>query len=309
MIERPSRLRRRLELRGDGGLAETLSAIAHLGDGYDLRIAPDERGWVPVHDLVHGGPSFEQLVEGLTAGKPDLKARRAVGSRFVLLYLRFLWPVVAAFALARRVPDAGAANLLMRLDGDSWPSAFALAQPRFAVLEDDPAAAEAAFIARDEVELVDWLHARSVEANAAPLVETTLTRLHTSGAALWGNVAAAFMHPLLWHVQQVTPESTAVVRDAEALLSRSEPRLTDQVRLLRVVQDDEEWVVHARRTCCLRWCLPSESRCSDCPLLRQPEAGEHLRQQLAEAIARGESLRAGLGLRAATPSEARHRSV
>lgn len=309
MIDKPGSVRRQLEPRGNGGLAQTLAAIARLGDGYDLRIAPGEDGWVPVHDLVHGGPAFEQVVEGLTAGKPDLKARRAIGSRFVLLYLRFVWPVVAAFALARRVPDVEAANLLMRLDGDGWPAAFALAQPRFAVLEDDPAADDAAFIARDEAELVDWLHARSIEANAAPLVETTRARLHTSGGALWGSVAAAFVHPLLWHVQHVTPESTAVVRDAEALLSRNEPRLTDQVRLLRVVQDDEEWVVHARRTCCLRWCLPGESRCSDCPLLREPEAGEFLRQQLAEAIARGESLRAVLGLRAPAATDARHRAT
>jgi len=205
--------------------------------------------------------------------------------------------VVAAFALERRVPDVAASNLLVRLDGAGWPASFALAQPRFAVLETDPAAGDAAFVARDEAELLGWLHERSIDTNAAPLIESIRKQLLTSGTALWGNVAAAFAHPLLWHVQHVAPEATAVVRDAEALLGRREgPRLNDQVRLLRVVQDDEEWTIHARRTCCLRWCLPGESRCADCPLVREPEAGTFLRAELTAAIARGEALRKELGL-------------
>jgi hypothetical protein len=89
------------------------------------------------------------------------------------------------------------------------------------------------------------------------------------------------------------------VHDAEALLARREaPRLNDQVRLLRLVEGDHEWVVHARRTCCLRWCLPGESRCDDCPLVREPQAGEFLRARLSEAIARGEALREELKVRA-----------
>jgi hypothetical protein len=72
--------------------------------------------------------------------------------------------------------------------------------------------------------------------------------------------------------------------------------LGEQVRLLRVFHGDEEWTVHARRTCCLRWCLPGEDRCDDCPLVREPQASEFLRARLAEAIASGEALREELGL-------------
>lgn len=283
----------------DDGLAETLARIARLGEGYELQTAPADDGWLPADALIGGGPLFERVIERLHAGNTDPRAQRAIGSQFVLLYLRFVWPVVAAFTLERRVPDVGAANLLVRLDDAGWPAAFALARPSFAVLDDDPAASDASFVVRDEAELLRWLHAAAVDANAAPLVETTRRRLYTSGTALWGNVAAAFAHPLLWHVQHVAPEATAVVRDAEALLAGGEvPRLNNQVRLLRMVEGDEEWVVHTRRTCCLRWCLPGESRCADCPLVREPEAGEFLRQHLAEAIARGEGLRRELGLRA-----------
>lgn len=293
---------------GDG-LAETVARIARLGEGYDLKLAPIGHGWVSAEDLVHGGPSFERIVDDLSPGGSDPQARRAIGSRFVLLYLRFVWPAVAAFALERRVPDVAASNLLVRFDAPGWPAAFALAEPRFATLEADPSAAEASFVARDEAELLGWLHERSIDANAVRLIETVRRRLLTSGSALWGNVAAAFVHPLLWHVQHVAPEATAVVRDAEALLSRrEEPRLGDQVRLLRVVRDGEEWTVHARRTCCLRWSLPGESRCADCPLIREPQAGEFLREQLAEAIARGEALRQELGL-PAPARDPRHRSA
>lgn len=280
-----------------GGLADTLERIARLGAGYELEIAPPDRGWLSAEGLIDGGPEFERVVEALSAGTSDPKARRAIGSQFVLVYLRFAWPVVASFALERRVPDVAAGNLLVRLDEAGWPAAFALAKPRFAVLQDDPAAAEASFVAHDEAELLGWLHERSIDANAAPLIEAIRKQLLTSGTALWGNVAAAFAHPLLWHVQHVAPEASAVVRDAEALLRRREaPRLDDQVRLLRLVQDDEEWIVHARRTCCLRWCLPGEDRCADCPLLREPEAGEFLRAELTEAIARGEAVRKELDL-------------
>jgi ferric iron reductase protein FhuF len=281
------------------GLIETLARIARLGEGYDLRIAPNDGGWVLAEELVHGGQAFEHIIERLSPGRGDPATGRAIGSQFVLLYLRFVWPVVAAFALERRVPDVAAENLLVRLDDAGWPSAFALAHPRFAVLEGDPAAGEASHVAGDEAELLQWLHERSIAANAAPLIETVRNRLLTSGAALWGSVAAAFAHPLLWHVQQVAPESARIVRDAEAILGRREaPRLGEQVRLLRLVHGDEEWTIHARRTCCLRWCLPGESRCDDCPLVREPQAGEFLRARLAEAIARGEALRQELGLAA-----------
>lgn len=278
-------------------LAGTLERIARLGDGYDLRRSSSTLGWLRAADIINGGADFERVLRRLSTEGSDPKAGRAIGSRFVLSYLRFLWPVVASFALERRVPDVAASNLLVRLDDAGWPVAFALAEPRFAVLGADPAAADASFVAGDEAELLAWLHERSIDANAAPLIELVRTRLLTSGTALWGNVAAAFAHPLLWHVQHVAPEATAVVRDAEALLSvRDGPRLGDQVRLLRVVQNDEEWTVHARRTCCLRWCLPGESRCADCPLVREPEAGAFLRAELTEAIARGEGLRRELGL-------------
>jgi ferric iron reductase protein FhuF len=277
---------------GVDGLAETLARIARLGEGYELHVVPGGEGWTSAEELIHGGPSFERVIARLEAHGAEPQAQRAIGSQFVLLYLRFLWPVVAAFALERRVPDVAAENLLVRFDSAGWPTAFAIARPRFAALADDPAADEASFVAHEEAELLGWLHAATVDANAAPLIETTRSRLYTSGTALWGNVAAAFAHPLLWHVQHVAPEATAVVHDAEALLARREtPRLNDQVRLLRLVEGDEEWVVHARRTCCLRWCLPGESRCDDCPLVREPQAGEFLRAQLSEAIARGESLR------------------
>jgi ferric iron reductase protein FhuF len=280
-----------------GGLVETLARIARLGDDYELPISPVGEGWLSAAELIWDGPTFERVIERLCAGRGDPAARRAIGSQFVLLYLRFVWPVVAAFALERRVPDVAAENLLVRLDDAGWPSTFALAQPRFAALESDPAAGEATELARDEADLARWLHERSIEVNAAPLVETVRKRLLTSGTALWGNVAAAFAHPLLWHVQHVAAESAAVVRDAEALLAGPEaPKLGDQVRLLRVVQGDEEWTVHTRRTCCLRWCLPGESRCDDCPLVREPEASEFLRARLAEAIVRGEALRHELGL-------------
>lgn len=280
-----------------GGLADTLARIARLGEGYELRLQPTAEDWLPADELVHGGPGFERIIERLTLHATDPTTRRAIGSQLVLLYLRFIWPVVAAFALERRVPDMDARNLLVRFDEDGWPSAFGMAEPRFAALDNDPAAEHASFVASDEADLLRWLHERSIDGNAAPLIETTRRQVHTSGTALWGNVAAAFAHPLLWHVQHVAAESAAVVRDVEALLGRREaPRLGDQVRLLRVVEGEEEWVVHARRTCCLRWSLPGEQRCDDCPLAREPDAGEYLRTRLAEAITRGEALRHELGL-------------
>jgi ferric iron reductase protein FhuF len=280
---------------GADGLLETLARIGRLGDGYELQTSPDGEGWLPAETLINGGPEFDRVIDRLMAGSTDPKARRAIGSRFVLSYLRFLWPVAAAFALERRVPDVSADNLLIRLDGAGWPAAFALKRPRFATLEQSTVG-EASHVA-DEAALLGWLHQRSIDANAGPLIETVRTQLLTSGTALWGNVAAAFVHPLLWHVQHVAPEASAIVRDAEALLSRREaPRLDDQVRLLTVIQDDAEWTVHARKTCCLRWCLPDESRCTDCPLVREPEAGAFLRDRLAEAITAGEALRTQLGL-------------
>jgi ferric iron reductase protein FhuF len=280
----------------DSALRTTLARIARLGDHYELAIAPDGEGWMPADELVAGGWPFDDIVERLGGGHGPA-ARRAIGSQLVLLYLRFVWPAVAAFALERRVPDVAASNLLVRLDAEGWPAAFAIAEPRFAVLATDPAASGATVVAADGAELLDWLQARAIDANAAPLIGTVRSRLLTSGTALWGNVAAAFVHPLLWHVQHVANESSSVVRDAEAILDWTRaPRLGDQVRLLRVVEGDEAWTVHARRTCCLRWCLPGERRCDDCPLVREPEADAFLRERLVEAIRHGEALRAQLGM-------------
>src|SRR5918992_1637836 len=168
--------------RGRDGLAETLARIARLGDGYELHVRPIAEGWSWAEELVHGGAGFERIIERL-GGAPsaDPTVRRAIGSQLVLHYLRFLWPVVAAFALERRIPDVAAANLLVRLDGEGWPSAFSLAQPRFAVLQADPAAVESSFVAHDEAELLGWLHERSIDANAAPLIEQIRKQLLTSG--------------------------------------------------------------------------------------------------------------------------------
>lgn len=280
----------------DAALITTLARISRLGEPYALAVAPDDNGWIPTEDLIGGGPVFEGIVERI-GNAPGPATRRAVGSQFVLLYLRFVWPAVAAFALERRVPDVAAANLLVRLDDEGWPAAFALKEPRMAVLAEDPAAGEASVVTEDPAALMVWLQERAIEANAAPLIETVRRRLLTSGTPLWGNVAAAFVHPLLWHVQHVAPESSSVVRDAEALLQRpTAPKLGDQVRLLRVVEGNDAWTVHARRTCCLRWCLPGEERCDDCPLVREPQAGTFLRERLSEAIAHGEALRSKLGM-------------
>jgi ferric iron reductase protein FhuF len=280
----------------DSALSTTLTRIARLGDHYALAVAPDDGEWLRAEDLVSGGQAFDDVI-GRVGGGQGPATRRAIGSQFVLLYLRCVWPAVAAFALERRVPDIAASNLLVRLDGEGWPVAFALAQPRFAVLSGDPAADEATVVANDTAELLEWLHQRAIEANAAALIDTVRERLLTSGTALWGNVAAAFVHPLLWHVQHVAPEASSVVRDAEAILRRTTvPGLGDQVRLLRVVEGNEAWTVHARRTCCLRWCLPGESRCDDCPLVREPQATAFLRERLTDAIARGEALRSQLGM-------------
>lgn len=277
-------------------LRTTLTRISRLGAPYGLEVGPRDGGWLPAEEIVSGGPLFDEIVERLGGGHGPA-ARRAIGSQLVLLYLRFVWSAVAAFSLERRVPDVGSSNLQVRLDADGWPAAFAISEPRFAVLAGDPAADQAAVVAADGPELLDWLQERAIDANAAPLIETVRTRLLTSGTALWGNVAAAFVHPLLWHVQHVAAESSSVVRDAEAILEWTRaPRLGDQVRLLRVIEGDEAWTVHARRTCCLRWCLPGERRCDDCPLVREPEAETFLRARLVEAIRSGEALRAELGI-------------
>lgn len=280
----------------DVELSTTLTRIARLGEPYALAVAPADEGWIPAEDLIGGGRVFDHIIERI-GGAHGPATRRAIGSQFVLLYLRFVWPAVAAFALERRVPDIAAANLLVRLDAEGWPAAFALKEPRFAVLAGDSASDVATVVAGNPAELLEWLQERAIEANAAPLIEWVRGRLLTSGTALWGNVAAAFVHPLLWHVQHVATESSSVVRDAEAILQRATaPRLSDQVRLLRVVEGNDAWTVHARRTCCLRWCLPGGSRCDDCPLVREPQASAFLRERLTEAIAHGEALRSELGM-------------
>ena len=246
--------------------------------------------------LADGGPAFERVIERLRRGGGGQVTERAIGSQLVRLYLRFVWPAVAAFALERRVPDVAASNLLVRFDGAGWPSEFALREPRFAAQEHDAAAAEASIVVRDEAELLVAARPLDRRECRATHRDDPQPAAHERDCPV-GQRCRCLAHPLLWHVQHVAPESGAIVRDAEALLRRREaPSLGDQVRLLRVVQGDREWTVHARRTCCLRWCLPGDSRCADCPLLREPQAGEFLRSRLAEAIARGELRRAKAGL-------------
>src|SRR5687768_8506933 len=145
----------------DSALRTTLARIARLGDHYELAIAPDGEGWMPADELVAGGWPFDEIVERLGGGHGPA-ARRAIGSQLVLLYLRFVWPAVAAFALERRVPDVAAANLLVRLDDEGWPAAFALREPRMAVLAEDPAGGEASVVTDDPAALMVWLQERAI---------------------------------------------------------------------------------------------------------------------------------------------------
>jgi ferric iron reductase protein FhuF len=273
-------------------LAATLGRVARLGQDYELRLRPEGDGWVEASEIVEGGPAFERAIAALAGPRPDPAASRALGSRFVQVYLGYLAPVVAAFALERTVPDVAADNLLVRLDSTGWPTAFALASPRFATLAGSPSASEAATVLPDGEALSGWLNERAVEANVARLITTVQARLRTSPTTLWGSVAEAFAKSLLWHVQHVAPESAEVVRDADVLLHQpATPHLADQVRLLDIVAGGDEWRVAARRSCCLRWCLPGGARCEDCPLQRDPGVQDGLHQRLNEAIARGRVLR------------------
>jgi ferric iron reductase protein FhuF len=274
-------------------IADTLRRVGRFGTEYELVVSPVGDDWVPAAELIGGGPVFEDAI-GISSSAVLPSARRAIGSQLVVAYLRFAWPAVTAYALERRVPDVSAANLLVRLGPDGQPVGFGLAAARFAALAGDPAAGSADFVAATDGALLAWLSERAIDANAADLIETVRNRLHTSGTALWGNVAAAFVHPLLWHVQVAATDADRAVRDAEAILDgRGEGggELARHVRLLRVVHAEREWTVPARRTCCLSWSVPGGSRCNDCPLLREPEAAEFLRARLSEAVARGEVLR------------------
>jgi ferric iron reductase protein FhuF len=258
-------------------------------------VAPDGDGWVSADEIVYGGPVLDRALDRLATQASDAGHARAIGSQFVVRYLRFVWPAVAAFALERRVPDVASDNVLVRFDEDGWPSALALAQPRFAALPTDPCAAAAHVKVLDGRVLLGWLHERAVECHAGPLIEAVRGRLHTSSTALWGNVASAFALPLLWTIQPIAPDARAIARDALALFDQEiAPRLHDKIRLLTVAHGDAEWTVHARRTCCLSWCLPDGSRCEDCPLAHEPVATDLMSRRVANAVARGRQLRGDL---------------
>ena len=276
-------------------LGQTLARVARLGQGYELQIDPPGDEWLPAADVIAGGAAFEAARTRLGAASADPTSRRAIGSQFVVAYLRFIWPAVAAFALERRVPDVGPDNLLVRFDEAGWPAAAGLRHARFGALEVDRAGPDAAFRAGNDAILLEWLHRRVVDDHAALLIETVQARFQTSGSALWGNLAGAFAVPLLWHVQHVVPDGRGVVRDAQALLGRdpSSPA-HDKVQLVTVAHHDGDLTVHARRTCCLRWAMPAGNRCEECPLTRGPDAAAFMRARVAEAVQRGQALRAAL---------------
>jgi ferric iron reductase protein FhuF len=229
--------------RPNDRLAATLARISRIGEHFELGLEARGDGWVEASEVVRGGPELDRAISRLAAWSGDPGKTRAIGSTFVLLYLRFVWPAVAAFALERRVPDVAADNLLVRFNDHGWPSALALKEPRTGA----------------------GLHETVIDRHAGPLVETIHTAFRTSLKVLWGNVAAAYALPLYWHVQLAAPDPGRVVRDANELLRHE--RLHDKIRLSTVAHGGAEWTVHERRTCCLYWQLPAGSKCDDCPLV------------------------------------------
>lgn len=224
-----------------------------------LRLPKAGEEVVPLSSLLAGG--LTEVLQNY-GGDPDLD-QRALLSVWSKYYFSRLIPPVAAASLLRRWRLPVAVDQLGLVLNDAWvPEAFVL-----------PHGGEA--FAEDSLDVLQPL----VLENLRPFIEGVCAQVKLSPKVLWSNAG----NYLEWFVSELRkagfPASTLPPfdhwleqpYDAQGIRN---PLFKPVIYVELPLAGDaarSSWQWRQRRVCCIRYRLPEEDLCSNCPLLKDPQ--------------------------------------
>ncbi|MCA3748827.1 MAG: (2Fe-2S)-binding protein [Rubrobacter sp.] len=261
-------------------LAEALGLIDPERHYFRMRpVAGDGEGWVPATVLTSNEElAFRQIRRAQE--RWDLRRREAAA----YLVGSYAWgvggPAVAAYVLARRVPDLSPENVLVRLDeGGGIPEA-AVRTGRFATLASDPAAGHPEAVPLPgEPALLGWMRERLI-AGLDPLVSLVCGVTRVGGRTLWGRAADLLAQSFLM-VGGDTPDQVGYMEDARAFVSGLP--FGERVSFFVVERGRQRRAFMTRSVCCQAYRNPEYGYCDSCPALSQEERERRAAEELAEA--------------------------
>ena len=213
-------------------------------------------------------PLGRLLEEGLPdlldsyGGDPGLDRRALLSVWSKYYFSRLIPPVVAAALLLRwRLPLA-VDQLGLVLNEDRVPEAFVL-----------PHAGEA--FAADHPDVLQPL----VLENLRPFIEGACAQIRVSPKVLWSN-AGNYLEWFVGELRKVRPQAGALPpfehwleqpTDAEGARNPLfKPVIYVELPLAEGAEP-ASWQWRQRRVCCIRYRLPDQELCSNCPLLKDPQ--------------------------------------
>jgi hypothetical protein len=202
---------------------------------------------------------------------------------------------IAAYLVARRVPDPAPANMALRYRTYTWEADGETGESeridvrflsgRFAALPDDPAANHSdALVLPDAVTLREWLRIE-LEAHLSPLIDRiyAATRL---GQRAWWNLVADACAALFLHAGKVLGDPVPAQSEGLAFVKAAgSPMHNPDTGYITL-----EWAGHcetfrARGGCCRYYTLPDSDKCTTCVLRPAEERDQRLRDYLAQKYA------------------------
>ncbi|BBL80957.1 hypothetical protein RxyAA322_28110 [Rubrobacter xylanophilus] len=260
-------------------LSEALRLINPERHYFGMRTGAVEGGeWVAATTLVSDGGLVGRQLER-AQDRWGLRRREAAA----YLVGSYAWgvggPAVAAYVLARRIPDLSPENVHVRLDeGGGIPEA-AVSDERFAALASDPAAGhpDAVTVAGEE-ELLGWMRERLL-AGLEPLADLVGAITRVGARTLWGRAADLLAQSFLM-VGGDTPDQVRYMQDARAFVSGLP--FGERVGFFVVESAGRRRAFMRRSVCCQAYKNPEYGYCLSCPVLSQEERERRAAEELAK---------------------------
>ena len=255
---------------GGHPLVDSLRRVGELGAEYDLPTRdPGQEGWIKAQSLFQDDDQrLRNFVSAYGRDFVDTDNRHLAASAFTIAYLtRLTYPLISQYVLERRVIDISLSNLEFHTDGQRF-NGTALASPRFAALQDDPAAGHPdAEIVPDDAALYARLKKQLFDYNFDIVIPSLRRAAQASIKVSWNAVAASCAQVFYW-LYELTEDTESIVRHAEAFFGDPSSPVYDEVRMELVAHQGKNGYFARRAGCCLFWRIRNEDvYCSGCILL------------------------------------------
>ncbi|HEY1013517.1 MAG TPA: (2Fe-2S)-binding protein [Herpetosiphonaceae bacterium] len=265
-------------------LAATLERIAALDAYVSAALLPAPgAGWVRASELLapQAGDWLDETLGQLVA-RYSLDRPKTAASFFVGSYVWYLaGAAIGCLLLERRVPLLAAEHVAARLVPGSVE--FALLDPGFAALADDPAAGQPGVRVLDGPAALNELLRAQIEGHMARLIELVAERSGLGRRAQWNLTADTCARLFLWLGQKTGQAERGCDEGLALIKAPGSPMRPSKTSYLTLEEAGRRETFYLRGGCCMTYKIPGAAKCSNCPLQPREECERRLRAGMAQS--------------------------